>query len=230
MANSSDEKNTQKKENNHIDGEIYETDAELDADDNADLRDGKDADVSDMTLDSSDDAGLDDSVVSEEAAGDTIKKLRLNLKKALTDKQEYLTGWQKDKAEFVNARKRDQEAQKDFIKFSNENLLAELIPVLDSFSMAFGNKEAWEKVDKNWRVGVEYIANQLKKVLEEHGVTELDPTGQKFDPMRDEAVEYVPVTDAAQDHVVTSVIQKGYSLNGKIIKAPRVKVGEFKKA
>ncbi len=191
---------------------IYETDAELDAADNTDTD------------------ALDDSVVSEENAQDTIQKLRADLKKARAEKQEYLTGWQKDKADFVNARKRDQESQKDFIKFSNENLLTELIPVLDSFNMAFGNKELWEKVDKNWRVGVEYISNQLKKVLEEHGVTEIDPTGQKFDPMRDEAVEYAPVTDEAQDHVVTAVIQKGYSLNGKIIKAPRVKVGEYKKA
>ena len=205
--------------------QIYETDAELDADDNHDTTiDAAGA------VESSTDTDLDDSVVSEENAQATVKKLRAGPKKALAEKQEYLTGWQKDKADFVNARKRDQESQKDFIKFSNENLLTELIPVLDSFNMAFGNKETWEKVDKNWRVGVEYIANQLKKVLEEHGVTELDPTGQKFDPMRDEAVEYVPVTDAAQEHTVVNVIQKGYSLNGKVIKAPRVKVGEFKAA
>lgn len=174
------------------------------------------------------DADLDDSVVAEENAAEAVKKLRAQLKKALAEKQEYLTGWQKDKAEFVNARKRDQDAQKDFVKFSNENLLTELIPVLDSFSMAFGNKEVWEKVDKNWRVGVEYIANQLKKVLEDHGIKEIDPVGQKFDPMRDEAVEYVPVDDASQEHMVVSVIQKGYSLNGRVIKAPRVRVGEAK--
>ena len=209
--------NNQSEENK----EILETEAELSAEDNHDVTFDADG--------GADGADLDDSVVSEENAQAAIKKLRVQLKKALAEKQEYLTGWQKDKAEFVNARKRDQDSQKDFIKFSNENLLTELIPVLDSFSMAFGNKEAWEKVDKNWRVGVEYISNQLKKVLEEHGVTELDPTGQKFDPMRDEAVEYMPVTDEKQDHAVVVVIQKGYSLNGKIIKAPRVKVGEFKK-
>ena len=46
--------------------------------------------------------------------------------------------------------------------------------------------------------------------------------------MRDDAVEYVPVTDASQDHMIIEVIQKGYSLNGKVLKAPRVKVGEAK--
>jgi molecular chaperone GrpE len=172
---------------------------------------------------------LDDSVIAEESAGETIKKLREKLKKTLAEKQEYLTGWQKDKAEFVNARKRDAESQKEFVKFANENLVAELIAVLDSFNMAFANKESWEKVDKNWRVGVEYIANQLKKTLEDNGLKEINPEGQPFDPMRDEAIEHEPVTDAKWDHVVTSVVQKGYSYNGRTLKAPKVKVGELKK-
>lgn len=181
----------------------------------------------DITIEA--DADLDDSVVGEENAQAQIKKLREKIKTLEGEKLEYLTGWQKDKAEFINARKRDEEGQKDIIRFANENLIAELIPVLGSFTMAFNNKEAWEKVDKNWRVGVEYIYNQLKKVLADAGLTEIDPLGQKFDPARDEAVSYVPVTEESQDHAVVSVIQKGYSLNGKIITPPKVSVGEFKK-
>lgn len=169
------------------------------------------------------DENLDDSVVAEENAEETIKKLREKLKKALEEKQEYLTGWQKDKAEFINARKRDEQDKKDFVRFANENLLAELFPVLDSFNMAMGDKEVWEKVDKNWRMGVEYIANQLKKILEDNGLKEIDPIGKKFDPMRDEAIE-----DGKESDIITTVVQKGYELNGKIVKAPKVKVGEKK--
>ncbi|HEY4503778.1 MAG TPA: nucleotide exchange factor GrpE [Candidatus Paceibacterota bacterium] len=172
---------------------------------------------------------LDDSVIAEESAEETIKKLRLKLKKTLEEKQEYLTGWQRTKADFINARKRDEELQKDFIKYSNESLISSLIPVLESFNMAMGNKESWEKADRNWRVGVEYIANQLKKVLEESGLKEINPVGQKFDPNRDEVVEYVRVSDQKQDHIIISVIHKGFSLNEKVLKAPKVKVGEFKK-
>ncbi len=171
---------------------------------------------------------LDDSVVSEESAQATIKGLRDKLKKAVAEKQEYLTNWQRDKADFINSRKRDAESQKEFIKYSNEGLIAELVPVLDSFNMAMNNKEVWEKVDKNWRMGVEYIAAQLKKVLEDYGLKEIDPIGQQFDPMRDEAVEYVPVEDEKQKDTVVFVLQKGYSLNGKVMKAPRVKVGDQK--
>ncbi len=175
------------------------------------------------------DENLDDSVIAEENAMDAIKKLKEKLKKVTEEKQDYLNSWQKDKAEFLNARKRDQESQKEFIKFSNESLLSELIPVLDSFSMAMGNKEAWEKADKNWRVGVEYIANQLKKVLSDFGLKEIDPLGKTFDPMRDEAIEHEIVDNESKNNTVTTVIQKGYELNGKILKAPKVKVGDFKK-
>jgi molecular chaperone GrpE len=170
------------------------------------------------------DENLDDSVIGEENAKEAIKKLREKLKKAVEEKQEYLTGWQKAKAEFINARKRDDEERKEFIKYTNEGMISELIPVLDSFTMAMGNKEVWEKVDKNWRMGVEYIANQLKKTLEDYGLKEIDPIGQKFDPMRDEAIE-----DGKASDIITTVVQKGYSLNGKALKAPKVKVGEVKK-
>ena len=172
---------------------------------------------------------LDDSVIAEENMAETIKKLRAKLKKSQADASEYLTGWQRAKADFVNARKRDEEERKDFIKFSNERLIESLIPVLESFDLAMANKEVWEKVDKNWRVGVEYIYSQLKKTLNESGLEEINPIGQKFDPSRDEAAEYVPVTDENQDHVITQVIQKGYSLNKKSMRPPKVKVGEFKK-
>ncbi|MDE2038086.1 MAG: nucleotide exchange factor GrpE [Patescibacteria group bacterium] len=172
---------------------------------------------------------LDDSVVAEESAAETIKKLRDRLKKAVAEKQEYLTGWQRAKADLVNARKRDEADRLEFTRYANERLIDGLIPVLDSFSMAMGNKEAWEKADKNWRTGVEYIFGQLKKALNDAGLEEIDPSGMKFDAARDEAAEYVPVDTADKDHAIISVIQKGYSLNGKPMRPPKVRVGEFKK-
>jgi len=176
----------------------------------------------------SDSDTLDDSVIAEENMGDAIKKLKEKLKKAEAEKQEYLTGWQRTKAEMVNARKRDEEERKEFMKFSNAGLIEELIPVLDSFDMAMGNKEAWEKADKNWRIGVEYIYSQLMKVLNENGVKELNPIGQPYDHNHQEAISHEPVTDQKQHDVVIHVVQKGYSLNGKILKVPKVKVGEFR--
>jgi len=181
---------------------------------------------SEIELDSTE---LDDSVVAEENATEAIKKLREKLKKFEAEKQEYLTGWQRAKADLVNARKRDEEERRDFVKYANENVITDLLPVLESFDMAIGNKETWEKADKNWRVGVEYIYSQLIKALTENGLKEISPVGQKFDHAHHEAVSYEPVEDPANDHYVIKVIQKGYSLNGRILKVPKVIVGEYKK-
>lgn len=173
---------------------------------------------------------LDDSVVAEENAVETIKNLREKLKRCEAEKQEYLTGWQRAKADMINARKRDEEDRKNFVAFANENLISELIPVLESFDMAIHNKEVWEKVDKNWRTGVEGIFIQLKRALADNGLKEIDPANERYDHALHEAISSEPVSDEKLDHVIIQVIQKGYSLNGKELKAPKVKVGEFKKA
>ncbi len=175
---------------------------------------------------------VDDEFVPEDGEGNTVSatnRLKEKLKKALGEKQEYLDRWQRAQAEFANARKRDEEAKKEFAKFATENVVSDIIPVLDSFEMAMANKEQWEKADKNWRTGVEYINSQLKSALERHGLVEINPIGQPFDPARDEAVSYEPTDDEKKDHVILEVIQKGYSLSGRIVKAPKVKVGEYTK-
>lgn len=157
---------------------------------------------------------------------ETVSDLKAKLAVAIKEKQEYLDKWQRGAAEFQNIRKRDAEDNERFRKFATENLVTELLPVLDSFNMAFSNKEAWEKVDKNWRTGVEYIASQLKGVLESNGLRELNPVGQKFDPLLHEAVEFEKVADESKDQTITAVIHKGYSFYDRVLKAPKVKVAE----
>lgn len=176
----------------------------------------------------SDDVVFDsDSEEAENNPAILIKKLRQRIKDLEEKNQEYLTGWQKERAESVNLRKRAEEEKKDFAKFAKEDIAVELISVLDSFESAFKNKEAWEKVDKNWRTGVEYIHSQLVAILSNHGVSVISPLGEKFDPTRDEAIETVPVDDENQDHKILEIMSVGYKLQNKIIRPPKVKVGEL---
>lgn len=157
-----------------------------------------------------------------------VKKLRQRIKKLEEKNQEYLTGWQKERADGVNLRKRLEEEKREFAKFAKEDITTEIITVLDSFDSAFKNKEAWEKVDKNWRQGVEYIHSQLINVLSNHGVSVVSPLGEQFDPQRDEAVENVPVENKRDDHKIMEVVSTGYKLRDKLIRAPKVKVGKYK--
>ncbi|MDP3996631.1 MAG: nucleotide exchange factor GrpE [bacterium] len=166
---------------------------------------------------------LDDSVVAEESFQETVKKLRGKLKECEKERQEYLTGWQKSQADFVNLRKRDEEDKKNFIKFATGNVLADIIPVLDSFDMAMGNKEVWEKADKNWRMGVEYIYNQLVSSLQTHGLSIISPkAGDVFSPAEHDAVSSEKTEDKESDHKIASVSQKGYRLGDKVLRPAKV--------
>src|SRR3989338_1747557 len=159
---------------------------------------------------------------------EAVKKLKEQLKTCRTERQEYLDGWQRAKADFINAKKREEEERNEFVKFSRKELIKELLPALDSFHTAFGNKEVWEKVDLNWRMGVQYIYSQLMAVLECHGVTLIDPKpGVPFDPKGHASIGTVVVAEKENDHTVAEVVQKGYALHGKILEPAKVKIAEF---
>lgn len=164
----------------------------------------------------------------EENSDNAIKKLQEKLKECIKEKQEYLDGWQRAKADFANARKKDEAARAELVSFAKEGLILDIITTIDNFNMAFANKDAWESVDKNWRVGMEHIHCQLLKTLEENGLEQFAPLGEEFNPMRHDSVESVITDKKEDDHKIIEVIQKGYVLNGKIIRPAKVKVGEFK--
>ncbi len=164
-----------------------------------------------------------------ETLEELVKKLKERIKTLEKEKQEYMNGWQRERADFVNYKKRVENEKLEVIKYGNENLVSELVPVLDSFEMAFANKEAWEKADKNWRIGVEYIHSQLIKILDENGLKIMDPLGEKFDPKFHVAEEHIETEDEKQDGIITKVVKKGYMLSGRVIIAPKVVVAEYKK-
>jgi molecular chaperone GrpE len=158
-----------------------------------------------------------------------LAKLKEKIKKLEAEKAEYMNGWQRERADFVNFKKRTEEERKEYIKFANESLLEEMLSVLESFDMAFMNKEQWNSVPQNWRVGVEYIHSQLVKILDDNGLKEFTPKeGDKFDPHLHVAEEMMAVTEKEKDGQIVSVKKKGYKLNDRIIIAPKVAVGEFK--
>lgn len=167
----------------------------------------------------------DDGVVTRPATPEErIRKIKEKLDVCRAEKQEYLDGWQRLKADFVNYKKRAEDEKSEFIRYSREGIITDLLPVLESFQMAFANKESWEKVDPSWRRGVEHIHTQLIQTLQSYGLTELNPLGKKFDPNEETAVGSVPTADASKYHSIAEVVQVGYKLGGRIIKSPKVKV------
>lgn len=158
-----------------------------------------------------------------------LKKLREELKESNKKAQEYLTGWQKERADFVNYKSEEEKKRSERIKALKEDLLINFFPVLDSFDMAFHNKDSWEKVDKAWRIGVEYIYQQFMKVMEEYGVETIGTLGEEFNPLYHDPVEHIPVENESEDHTILTVIQKGYRSGDAVLRPAKVKVGNYLK-
>lgn len=183
-----------------------------------------------------DGSGSDDSEVlefefnedGEEDLKKTLKKLRADLKQAKKEKEEYLTGWQKERAEFANYRKQEDDRKAMVSESLRERILTRFLSVIDSFNMAFANKEAWEKVDENWRKGVEYIYAQMNTIFEEYGVKSLGEEGESFDPNIHQSIDVVETDNKELEHKVATVIQKGYKLGERVIRPARVNVYEYK--
>lgn len=162
-------------------------------------------------------------------AKDVTKKLREEIKKLRTERDEYLVGWQRAKADYVNLQKESDERQKRTRELLIEDVINDFLPVLDSFDMAMANQEAWQKVEPTWRTGVEYIYQQLSRTIAEYGVIKIGTVGEKFDPMLHEAVENVPAEEESQDHTIAGIIQSGYKMannlgDSRIIRPARVRV------
>ncbi len=157
-----------------------------------------------------------------------FQKLKLALKLCQKEKEEYLTGWQKERAEFANYKKGENDRKIILSESMRESILTKFLPVLDSFNMAFANKESWDKIDENWKKGVEYIYSQMNGIFEEYGVKSVGEIGETFDPNIHQSIETTPTDKKELDHTVSSVTQKGYKLGEHILRPARVNVYEYR--
>lgn len=150
-----------------------------------------------------------------------IKELTENLKKCEEERDEYLKGWKRTKADFVNYKKEENDRILERISRRQESIFYSLIMVLDSFDLSIlSSNEA--KIDKK---GVELIRNQLFDVLKREGLEKIEiDIGDDFDPNISEAVERVK-SDYESGKVVEEV-EKGYKFKNKVIRPSKVKISK----
>jgi len=174
----------------------------------------------------------EDSRVQEPAAEATdlpaqiIQEELTRLSKALEEKTREVEAthdrYLRALAELDNTRKRAQREREEYIRFANESLLRELLPVLDNFDRAIQAARASGEAEAVV-AGVELIQRELLRVLEKFGVTPFSSVGQPFDPERHEAVARVPAGDGPAMVVVAETL-RGYLLNGRVLRPAMVTV------
>lgn len=128
-------------------------------------------------------------------------------------------------AEFDNYRKRTLKEKAELIKNGGERVLIEIIPLVDDLERALEQVHLADDKDA-FLEGLDLIYNKFENFLNQQGIKEIETTGETFDPERFEAVSLVPAPTEDLKGKVIDCIQKGYMLNDKVIRFPKVIVGE----
>jgi len=143
-----------------------------------------------------------------------------SIKKALeyTEKEKHLDSWKRCQADFENYKKSQAAHQEEFRKYAKMDVIEQILPVLDNFEASLDHVPEKSKENK-WVEGIVYIKKQVEDILKNNNIEEIEvKTGDKFNPEIHEAV-------AGKGEKVKKILQKGYRLNGRMIRAVKVEVG-----
>ncbi|WP_243183436.1 nucleotide exchange factor GrpE [Anaerosolibacter carboniphilus] len=126
-------------------------------------------------------------------------------------------------ADFQNYKKRVEKEKADIYQFGNEKFITDLLPILDNLERAYSSTNEEAMASDSIAKGVEMVIQQFKDILKKYGVEEIQAKGEEFDPNLHHAVMQEDHEDYESNRVI-DVFQKGYTLNGKVIRPSMVKV------
>lgn len=153
-----------------------------------------------------------------------VEELEKKLKETEELKNQYLQGWQRARAEFLNYKKEEAQRMKEILDYAKEPLILEILPILDNFELA--EKTLKEESKKSPEIqGFLLIKKQFQEFLKKQGVEEIESLHKKFDPLCHEVVEEVD-TDEFETGTVVEEIQKGYKINNRVLRPAKVKVAK----
>src|SRR3989344_3308347 len=145
------------------------------------------------------------------------------LEKVKKERDEYLDGWKRAKADFINYKKEELSRFEKMAKYSNEDLIEEMITALDNFDLGLAALEKLGPIEK----GIYMIRTQIEDILKRRGLKKINVrVGDLFDPNLSEAI--VEVESEKPPETIIEIIEPGYRLSEKIIRPTRVKVSKSK--
>lgn len=153
-----------------------------------------------------------------------LKQLRDELKQCQKEKAGYLQSLQRARADFINARRTEEEERKNLAQFIKKPLLLKIIEIVDNFERAF---KAEREKKSPFTQGVHQIYNQLLKFLEENNVKRMEVEGSFFDPLYHESIGEALVKDLSEDHKIIEEIEPGYFISDAVLRPAKVKIGRL---
>ena len=150
-----------------------------------------------------------------------VAKLKEELEKAKMEKQEYMDGWQRSKADYVNLLKRGEEVAKAAKSSGKIEAVETLLPAFDALERAKEHGEV--------PAGFLAIAKQLEGAFASLGLEALGAVGEKFDPALHEALGRDAAESAEKDDLITTVLEKGWRIGENVVRPAKVRVAHFEK-
>ena len=146
--------------------------------------------------------------------------------KTVQEAMDYKDKYLRAVAEYDNLRKRFAKEKIELLQFGNTGIILELLPIIDDFDRAHEAAKQ-HKQGEVFSKGVEMILSQLHKLLKDNGVEKIKTVGEKFDPNIHEAVG-AEETDKYPEDAVIEEVAPGYTLNGRLLRAAKVKIARKK--
>lgn len=160
---------------------------------------------------------------AEVKSGGASEDLEKQLSEAQAKVGEHQEAMLRLRAEMENLRKRNLREVENARKFALERFMGDLLEVRDSLERGLDAVAAGDATLEQLKEGKELTHRMLVKAMSQHGLVELNPEGERFDPEKHEAMSLVPSENVEPDTIVT-VVQKGYMLNDRLIRPARVLV------
>lgn len=154
-----------------------------------------------------------------------VRKLQTELDLAKKKMDEYLNGWKRAKADYINFKREMEKREIELIQFANASLILEILPIYDNFKLAWKHIPEEHKKNDEWLKGIEHIKNQFQALLKNIGIEEIKTVGEKFDPNFHEAVAKEKA-EGKEVGIILEEIKSGYKMHDKVIEHAKVKVAE----
>jgi molecular chaperone GrpE len=156
---------------------------------------------------------------TESRADSKVQKVKKELEACKKEKQEYLDGWQRAKADYVNALKRFEEEKRAATERGIAKAVQALMPAYDALERAKGLGDLPD--------GFAGIAKQLEVAFGGFGLAAVGTVGEAFDPVKHEALGMDPTTELEKDDTVSAVLEQGYVIGESVLRPARVRVFQF---
>lgn len=160
-----------------------------------------------------------------EEAVDPVARLKNEIEAARMEASNNWDLYLRERADLENARKRHQRDKEDALRFANDRLLKEMVPVLDNLERAVAHAEQGGDNNQGLLEGVNMTINQFRKVLEDFGVKPIKAVGASFDPNLHQAMGQIESAEQAPNTVVTE-FQRGYLLHDRLLRPSLVMVAK----